>query len=154
MNIELASASVGLMAATADTLVRFEATRQFMDSCGQIPVATEHILHGGMYARTIRMKLEDVILGSLIKLPTMVIVNGPVSVFAGGRWVDYESYNVLPGSAGRKSLFLARGHVDLTMIFPTVALTVEDAEEEVFAEVELLTSRREGSEETVLITGQ
>jgi hypothetical protein len=143
-----------LRAATRSELQTLETVRQFMDSCGQISIATEHVLHGGMYARTIRLKPQDYILGSLINLPTMLILNGCASVLAGNQVIDYEGYNVIPGSAGRQSLFIANSWVELTMIFPTSARTVDEAEEEVFAMCDLLTSRREDSEEWVTITGE
>jgi hypothetical protein len=126
----------------------------FFLSLPQIPTPTEHILHGGMYARTIRMLEGDAVVGSLIKLPTLVILNGACSVLAGDRVAEYEGYNLIAGSSGRKSVFLARGDVELTMIFPTSARTIEDAENEVFAEADLLMSRTDDSLDTVVITGE
>ena len=59
-----------------------------------------------------------------------------------------------PGCAGRKQLFWTRGPVEMTMIFPTHAQTVTEAEDEVFAEAEQLQSRKDSSRNTVMITGQ
>lgn len=120
----------------------------------QVPIATEHILHGGMYARTIRLQAGIVMMGSLIKRATVLIVNGPTSVLVGDDQAELEGYNVIPGCAGRKQLFVTRGPVEMTMIFPTQAKTVEEAEDEVFAEADGLMSRKDGSSDTITITGE
>jgi hypothetical protein len=120
----------------------------------QVDLATEHLLHGGMYARTIRLIPGVWMLGSLIRLPTVLIVHGDCSVILGDDRVDLTGYNVIPGCAGRKQLFLTHGPVEMTMIFPTRAQGVTDAENEIFAEVDQLQSRKDGSRDTVNITGQ
>jgi hypothetical protein len=71
-----------------------------------------------------------------------------------GKRVDLDGYNVIPGMAGRKSLSVTRGEVEMTMIFPTSATTVEEAENEIFAEADQLMSRKDGSRDTIVITGQ
>ena len=42
----------------------------------QTEIATEHLLHGGMYARTIRLESGIVMMGSLIRLATILILQG------------------------------------------------------------------------------
>lgn len=118
----------------------------------QVPIATEHLLHGGMYIRTIRLQAGTVMMGSLIKRPTVLIVNGATAVLAGDEPIELDGYNVIPGCAGRKQLFVTRGAVEMTMIFATQAKTVEEAEDEVFAEADVLMSRKDGSRDTITIT--
>lgn len=120
----------------------------------QIEVVTEHLIHGGMYARTIRREPGIVAVGSLILRATILIVNGPCSMMIGDRRVDLTGYNVLPGLPGRKSFSLTHGPVEMTMIFPTSAKTVEEAENEIFGEAEDLISRKDGSKDQIVITGQ
>lgn len=120
----------------------------------QVPLATEHLLHGGMYARTVRRNLGSITVGSLMTKASILIVNGPCSILIEDRQVDLEGYNVLAGQPGRKSLSVARGLVEMTMIFPTSAATVEEAENEICAEADQLVSRRNDSRNTVTITGQ
>lgn len=120
----------------------------------QVLVHTDHILHGGLYSRTIRLGPGVVMMGSLIKRATILIVNGNASVLAGNGRRELEGYNVVPGSAGRKQLFVTRGPVEMTMIYPTQAQTVEEAENEIFAEADQLTSRKDSSGDTVTITGE
>jgi hypothetical protein len=143
-----------LRAATAAELQVIDELRLAMERCPQIDMPTEHILHGGMYARSIRMAPGDVVLGALILVPTLIVLNGSVSVLVGNRAVDYQGYNVIPGAAGRQSMFFAHSSLELTMIYPTRAKTVDEAEEEIFNQPDMLVSRKAGSEETVLITGQ
>lgn len=139
------------LAVVQDVLLRAE----------QTAIRTEHILHGGMYSRTVRIvpqsyAVDDqlIICGSRLNLPTMLIINGPIDTWTGGGWKQLDGFNVLTGSAGRKQLFLTRGApVEMTMIYPTKARTVEDAENEVFAEPDMLLSRQ-SQNDTTLITGE
>lgn len=154
MSTSLQAMKASLVPPSQETLDKLAIVQDGLLKFEQIPIATEHILHGGMYARTIRLHPETVMMGSLIKQATVLIVNGPTSVLVGDDQTELEGYNVLPGCAGRKQLFVTRGEVEMTMIFPTQAETVEEAENEVFAEADLLMSRRDGSRDTVTITGE
>jgi hypothetical protein len=42
----------------------------------------------------------------------------------------------------------------MTMIYPTSLGTVEEVEDEVFAESDQLMSRRDGSSDTIVVTGE
>lgn len=119
----------------------------------QVPIHTTHHFHGGMYARTIRIPQGVAITGALIRIPTLLIVSGHVTVYAGVEVLELEGYHVLPGSAGRKSVFVAHADTDLTMIFPSHARTVEEAEAEFTGEVDLLMSREQAGD-TIIFTGE
>lgn len=108
----------------------------------QADLPTEHVLHGGMYARTVRLAQDTVITGALIKLATVLVVNGHAMVLVGEGWIEMAGFNVIPASAGRKQVFVALGPVEITMIFPTQAKTVAEAEEEFTDEADMLLSRR------------
>lgn len=123
-------------------------------SLPQVEIATEHLLHGGMYARTIRLVPGTKMVGSLINRATILILRGDCSVLIGDKRVDFTGYSIIPGCAGRKQFFVTRGPVEMTMIFPTSARTIEEAEDEVFAEADQLMSRKDGSHDQVTITGQ
>ena len=120
----------------------------------QIPLVTEHLLHGGMYARTVRREFDSVTIGSLINKATILIVNGSCSMLIEDRRVDLEGYNVLAGLPGRKSMSVAHGPVEMTMICPTSAKTVEEAENEIIAESDQLLSRRNDNRNLVTIIDQ
>jgi hypothetical protein len=118
----------------------------------QIEVNTEHIIHGGMYIRTIRLAPEIVLVGALVKVSTVLIVSGKTAVFTGENWIELDGYHVIPARAGRKQIFVTREETSITMIFPTGAKTVEQAEEEFTSEAEALMSRKNDND-AVLVTG-
>ena len=146
--------AAALQAASPATLDKLAQVQRAMLTVEQPPLTTEHILHGGMYARTIRLEPGVVMIGSLIKRPTLLIFHGSGSVLAGDDRVDLAGYYVLPGRAGRKQLFVTGGPVEMTMVYATQATTIEEAEDEVFAEAELLQSRKDYSRDTITITGE
>lgn len=145
--------SLTLAPASRQTLDKIQIVHEALLQVADVEVTTEHVLHGGMYIRTLRREAGIVSVGSLIKLPTILIVNGSASVWAGDGWTELEGYNVIPGHAWRKQIFVTRGPVEMTMIFATQAKTVEEAENEVFAEADALISRKDGSRDTTIITG-
>lgn len=107
----------------------------------QVKIPVEHFLHGGMYARTVKLPQGVVITGALIRLETTLVVNGHAMIHTGDAWIEREGYNVLPAAAGRKQIFVALSDVNLTMFFPTEAKTVKDAEEQFTTEADLLQNR-------------
>lgn len=118
-----------------------------------IEFPTEHLIHGGMYARTLHMKAGTYITGALLKIPTTLIVSGDCLVFIGEESIELSGYNVLPGSALRKQIFAAITDTHMTMLFPTSAITVEQAEREFTDEYEMLMTNHQSSV-TALITGE
>jgi hypothetical protein len=68
--------------------------------------------------------------------------------------VHVQGYAVLPASAGRKQAFVAQADTRLTMVFPTSAKTVEQAEREFTDEIYLLGSRHGAAANHVVITGE
>jgi hypothetical protein len=136
------------------TLDKLAQALEIIKAQPQVPLATEHLFHGGMYARTIRLIPGEWMIGSRIKLPTVLIVHGNCTVLLGDETVNLSGYNIIPGCAGRQQLFLAHSPVEMTLIFPTSAVTVEEAENEVFADADQLMSRTDASRDTITITGQ
>jgi hypothetical protein len=108
----------------------------------QVDIPVHHNLHAGMYARTITIPAGVAITGALIKIPTILIVDGHCEVFTGAESVVMTGYHVLQASAHRKQVFLAYSDTTMTMLFPTAATTVEQAENEFTDEAALLWSRR------------
>lgn len=151
--MSLMSPFLSIAAASADALVKLRAAEFALSQTPQIDVATEHVLHGGMYARTVRLGSGVIITGALIKIPTMLVFNGHADVLIGDEWAEFNGYGVIPASAGRKQVFVTRSAVELTMIFPTQAKTVEEAEAEFTDEAGRLMSRR-STRDVVVITGE
>jgi hypothetical protein len=120
----------------------------------QLPVETHHVLHGGMYARTITIPAGCVLTGALIRVPTLLIMDGHATVSTGGDVVTMRGRHVLAGSRGRKQAFCAHEDTHLTMVFATSARTVAEAEDEFTEDAHLLLSRQPGAVNHFVITGE
>lgn len=116
---------------------------------------TNHVLHAGMYARTLVTPPFTVITGALIKIPTMLITHGEITAYVGNGSVRLHGYNVLPASAGRRQAVYSHDtDAYYTMIFPTTAKTVEDAERYFTDEYSLLASHKDEKMNYTIITGE
>ena len=120
----------------------------------QIPFVTEHLLHAGMYTRTVRLPSGTVCAAVLIRPPTVLILVGEVDVWSNGELIRTSGYSVLPGSAGRKIAFVTHSDVAMSMIFPTDAQTVEEAQKQFTIEHELLPPLSKADAHIVTITGE
>lgn len=138
-----------MTAAALDSVRAFETRLLAMP---QSSIATHHVLHAGMYARTIRIPAGTIISGVEIRVATMLIFNGHASVFIGDRTIEICGYQVIPASAGRKQVIAAHADTDLTMLFQTSASTVEEAEEQFTNEASRLASRSSESVNEIIIT--
>lgn len=119
----------------------------------QIDLITHHVIHGGVYSRTICIPKGSVLTGALIKIPTTLVVCGKCSVLVGDAIeVLIDGYHVFAASAGRKQAYIAHEDTFITMSFRTSARTVEEAEAEFTDDADRLLSRH-GINETV-ITGE
>jgi hypothetical protein len=118
----------------------------------QVELNTDHVIHGSMYARTVKIPKGAMLSGALIKVPTMLIINGSCRVFVGDDAIDVNGYNVLAASANRKQAFLSFEETTITMIFQTNVDSVEEAEVEFTNEYELLMSHKDSNQNTVIIT--
>jgi hypothetical protein len=121
----------------------------------QVDIATTHVFHAGVYARTITIPAGVLLTGALIKCATLLIVSGEVFVFLDDEQaVELFGHTVLPARARRKVAFLAKADTHLTMLFATGATTVAHAEDAFTDEPELLLSRLPGALNTVIVTGE
>lgn len=109
----------------------------------QTPIETHHVLHAGMYARTVMVPAGHMITGVLIKIPTVLIVSGDAVMHAADGPVRVSGYRVFSASANRKQAMIALTDTHLTMLFPTEAKTVDEAEREFTDEYDLLITRKE-----------
>lgn len=107
----------------------------------QIPFRVEHFIHGGMYCRTLWMPYDTILTGALVKIPTILIITGNVIVYVGDDRRNLIGYHPLPAEPFRKQVFVAVEDTTITMLFPTKAKTVKDAEEQFTDEYTRLTTR-------------
>lgn len=121
----------------------------------QATIPTLHVLHGGMYARTVFLPAGTLITGTLIKIPTLLFVVGHAIVYLGDDVeLELNGYNSVPASAGRKQAFLAISGTHLTMVFPSDAIDVAEAERQFTDEADLLLSRRDVERSSASMTGE
>lgn len=114
-----------------------------------------HTLHGGVYTRTAHIPAGTAITSVLIKIETTLVVQGRFQVLRvqDGRqvWDRYEGCQVFAAAAGRRMVYLCETDVVMTMIFPTSATTVEQAEAQFTDEAHLLQSSS-GADDVVINT--
>lgn len=116
----------------------------------QVSIATKHVFHAGLYARTIKLPRDVMITGALVKIPTVLIVQGNTDIWLGEETRRITGYAVLPAAAGRKQAFRAYADTWITMMFATTARTVAEAEAEFTDEAAMLGSRRPGNRNDIV----
>jgi len=136
---------VALAAMEPEAVAAVAALEQASLQRPQVDIPTYHHFHAGMYARTIMIPANTVLTGALIKIATLLIVNGEVIAYTADGPIHLIGYHVIPAEAGRKQAFAAVVDTILTMVFPTSAKSVEEAEEEFTDEAAILFSRNEGA---------
>lgn len=132
---------------------RVQKLEAFLLARPQLTLPVQHVLHAGMYSRTIMVPARHMMTGALIKVPTMLVVQGDCYVTVGSEVKRITGYAVLAAAAGRKQAFRTEADTHITMIFPTEARTVEEAEREFTDDHEMLNSRRPDGVNEVVNTG-
>jgi hypothetical protein len=127
-----------LVAPDAQTLVALRDLDTAMLAHPQAEISIDHLLHGGMYARTAHVPAGTVVSGVVMARATVLVLQGDVTVFTGATSVRLTGFNVLPGSAGRKQIFRTHSDVHMTMLLPSNAQSVFEAEHDFTDEPELL----------------
>lgn len=110
----------------------------------QTKLPLNHFIHAGMYVRTITVLAGVMITGALIRIPTVVILSGDAFTYTGKKFVRLSGYHVIPAPSPRKQIFIAMKDTDITMLFPTAAKDVNEAEKEFTEEWELLATHNKG----------
>ena len=152
MSFEIAIAKNRIPAMNSEAIARVYEYEAEALKRKQVPIKTFHILHAGMYTRMICLPKNVALTGALIKIATLLTINGDVTVKLGEKEVRYTGYQVFPASANRKQAFAAHEDTWITMQFATQAKTVEEAENEFTDESSILLSRH--GENEVVITGE
>jgi hypothetical protein len=107
----------------------------------QAPFKLDHLLHAGMYARTVTLP-PGYWGGALVQEATILIVVGRATIFTGeDEPLRVSGVTVLPAAAGRKQAFVAEDFITLIMIAAVDAKTAPEAEAKLCAEPHIL---REG----------
>lgn len=151
MSTDLVLVQIAVPPMTPEAIARVrEIEDHMLATQPQFDLEMHHVIHAGLYARTCRLPAGVVMTGALIKIPTLVIVEGNALVWLGEEAREIDGYTILTASAGRKQAFHAITDTKITMIFPTAAKTVAEAEREFTDEFSRLAP---GCAETI-ITGE
>lgn len=119
----------------------------------QVAMPTSHLIHAGMYARTIMVPAGTILVGSLMKIATILIVSGDFIIYVDNEPLKLSGYNVFYGNPNRKQAGVAITDTNVTMIFATKAQSVAEAESEFTDEPHLLASGYDNATNNVCITG-
>jgi hypothetical protein len=150
MTHEIAPMLPSLPAMTPEQVASVRSLESALRNMAQVDLLMEHLFHAGMYARTIAVPAGVLLTGALLKRATTLVISGDVTVYVGDDCERLTGHHVLPGSAGRKQAFVSHALTHLTMLFPTQAKSVAEAEAEFTDETALL----EHGTQRVVITGE
>jgi len=150
--ITIAETSIKPMSVESiDKVFELEGVAKTMD---QVDLITWHVLHGGVYSRTIMIPAGTCLTGALVKVATTLTVCGDIIVFANERENRLTGYNVIPASANRKQAFIAVTDTHLTMSFATSSKDIAACEQEFTDQACELMSRDPSATNIVNITGE
>ena len=108
----------------------------------QVDLATTHVIHGGMCARTILIPAGVVLTGALTNCDNVCIVCGDITVTTDEGPQRLAGYHVLPAKAGAKRAGVAHADTWWTTIHRTDLTNITDIENEMTDESAGLGSRR------------
>lgn len=108
----------------------------------QVDLGTQHVLNGGMYARTILIPAGVVLTGATHKTDHINIVHGDITVTTDAGPVRLTGYHVLPTMAGSKRAGIAHADTMWTTICKTGQTDLAAIEDELVEESHLLQTRQ------------
>lgn len=122
---------------------------------GESAFRTHHLLHGGMYHRTLITPPRTLIVGAIIKRPSVLSTYGDIVIYIGNGTVNVTGYNIVPASAGRRTaVFSLDTEAVYTMAVACECKTVEDAEKWFTDEWMHLGNNRDDNHNFTVITGE
>ena len=139
--MSLAAPGTDIGAITPASLESVVAFQNALLEFPQVEMPVRNVLHGGMYARTIKVPAGVIGVGVYIQVPTILIVSGDVTIYANEQAMRVTGYQVLAASAHRKQVFHAHQDTEVTMLLASNATSVEQAENEFTNEPQMLVSR-------------
>lgn len=109
----------------------------------QIDLEYEHVIHAGIYDRTVRVPAGYVITGAPVKIETLLTIVGDVLIGLDGNETRVVGFAKIRAPAHRMGVFTAITDTFITMSFATDAKTVAEAEAQFTDEAHRLASRRQ-----------
>jgi len=115
--------------------------RVLMDA-PQVDLGTRHLVHGGMYARTILIPAGTFLTGALTKQDNICVVHGDIEVTTDEGPQRLTGFHVLPAKQGAKRAGLAHADTWWTTLMTTEHTEVADIERQMTDEADLLQTNR------------
>ena len=137
-------ANMAIRTGSAPSQDKIRALEAEMLKAPQVDVETTHLIHAGMYARTVKILAGTLVTGVPMSDDHVCIISGDITVTAGDDVIRFTGYNVIPASRGLKRIVYAHQETSWTAIFKSGATNVDDAEIEMSAEYNKLQSRGGG----------
>lgn len=111
----------------------------------QVDLQTQHLVHGGLYARTILIPAGTVLTGALTNMDNVCVVSGDITVTTDGGVQRLTGFHVIGAKAGAKRAGVAHADTWWTTLIPTDGLAdVGEIEAVMTDEVDALQTRRAG----------
>lgn len=109
----------------------------------QVDLATSHLVHGGLSARTIFIPAGTVLTGALTNLANLCVVCGDITVTTDDGPQRLTGFHVLPAAPGAKRAGVAHADTWWTTIHRTDLTDIAAIEDEMTGESERLATRRD-----------
>lgn len=107
----------------------------------QIDLATSHLVHGGMYARTIFIPAGAILTGALTEMDNVCVMYGDITVTTDAGPQRLAGYHVLPASKGAKRAGITHADTWWTTLIPTDLAEIADIEAAMTTEADRLQTR-------------
>lgn len=115
----------------------------------QVDLQTSHLVHGGMYARTIFVPAGVMLTGALIEQENICICHGDITVTTWDGPQRFTGFCVVPAAGRQKRVGYAHADTWWTAVFTTNLSDVSEIEASLTPEADRLQSRNMGISGTV-----
>lgn len=107
----------------------------------QVDLSTTHLVHGGMYARTIFIPAGVALTGALTEMDNICVMYGDITVTTDEGTQRLTGFNVLPAKLGAKRAGVTHADTWWTTIIPTELADIASIEEAMTTEADRLQTR-------------
>jgi hypothetical protein len=112
----------------------------------QVDLSTTHLVHAGMYARTILIPAGTLLTGALTNCDNICVVVGDITVTTDDGTVRLTGHHVIPARAGFKRAGLAHADTYWTTFMHTDKQEVSEIEKQMTDEADMLQTSRQALE--------
>lgn len=109
----------------------------------QVDLQTGHLVHGGMYARTILIPAGTLLTGALTNQDNVCVVHGDITVTTDEGVQRLTGFHVLPARSGAKRAGLAHADTWWTTLWTTNLTDITAIEDVLTDEADQLQTRRQ-----------